>query len=85
MDLLKVAQDALAQQPKEFPNFKAGDTVTVTYVIKEENKEFMGTPIQPLRQYLVSNARFRHIDEMARKLEKLEKELAELKGKKEGN
>ena len=39
MDLLKVAQDALAQEPKEFPNFKAGDTVTVTYVIKEENKE----------------------------------------------
>ena len=47
--------------------------------IKEENKEFMGTPIQPLRQYLVSNARFRHIDEMARKLDALEKELAELK------
>jgi UDP-3-O-[3-hydroxymyristoyl] glucosamine N-acyltransferase len=52
--------------------------------IKEENKEFMGTPIQPLRQYLISNARFRHIDEMARKLEKLEKELAELKDRKEG-
>ena len=47
--------------------------------IKEENQEFMGTPIQPLRKYLVSNARFRHIDEMARKLEALEKELAELK------
>ena len=39
----------------------------------------MGTPIQPLRKYLVSNARFRHIDEMASKLEALEKELAELK------
>ena len=47
--------------------------------IKEENKEFMGTPIQPLRQYLVSNARFRHIDEMARKLDALEKELKTLK------
>ena len=47
--------------------------------IKEENQEFMGTPIQPLRKYLVANARFRHIDEMARKLEALEKELAELK------
>ena len=50
MDLLKVAQDALAQQPKEFPNFKAGDTITVTYVIKEENKErqqkFRGVVIQ---------------------------------------
>ena len=50
--------------------------------IKEANQAFMGTPIQPLRQYLVSNARFRHIDEMARKLDQLEKELAELKGKK---
>ena len=49
--------------------------------IKEENQKFMGTPIQPLRQYLVSNARFRHIDEMARKLEELEKELRELKDK----
>ena len=47
--------------------------------IKEENQAFMGTPIQPLRQYLVSNARFRHIDEMARKLEQLEKELEKLK------
>jgi ribosomal protein L29 len=44
----------------------------------------MGTPIQPLRQYLVSNARFRHIDEMARKLERLEKELADLRSQKEG-
>ncbi len=48
--------------------------------IKEENQEFMGTPIQPLRKYLVSNARFRHIDEMARKIDALEKELAALKG-----
>ena len=47
--------------------------------IKVENQEFMGTPIQPLRQYLVANARFRHIDEMARKLDALEKELKELK------
>ena len=52
--------------------------------IRVENQEFMGTPIQPLRQYLVSNARFRHIDEMARKLDALEKELAELKGGKDG-
>ena len=52
--------------------------------IKEKNQAFMGTPIQPLRQYLVANARFRHIDEMARKLEQLEKELAELKGQQGG-
>ena len=50
--------------------------------IKEENQEFMGTPIQPMRQNLVSNARFRHIDEMARKLDALEKELKALKDSK---
>lgn len=50
--------------------------------IREENQQFMGTPIQPLRQYLVSNARFRHIDEMARKIDALEKELKELKSQK---
>lgn len=58
---------------------KFGGQCGVMGSIKEENQEFMGTPIQPLRQYLKSNARFRHIDEMARKLEALEKELAELK------
>ncbi len=40
----------MAQEPKKFPNFKAGDTITVTYVIKEENKErqqkFRGVVIQ---------------------------------------
>ena len=50
--------------------------------IKQENQEFMGTPILPLRQYLTSNARFRHIDEMARKIDALEKELEQLKSKK---
>lgn len=47
--------------------------------IKQENQAFMGTPILPLKQYLTSNARFRHIDEMARKIDELEKELKELK------
>jgi len=50
MDLIKVAQQAFAQEPKEFPQFKAGDTITVTYKIKEENKErlqkFRGVCIQ---------------------------------------
>lgn len=58
---------------------KFGGQCGVMGDIKQENQEFMGTPIQPLRQYLVSNARFRHIDEMARKLDALEKELKELK------
>ena len=58
---------------------KFGGQCGVMGSIKEENQEFMGTPIQPLKQYLKSNARFRHIDEMARKLDELEKELAELK------
>ena len=58
---------------------KFGGQCGIMGSIKEENQEFMGTPIQPLRQYLVSNARFRHIDEMARKLDALEKELEKLK------
>lgn len=50
MDLIKIAEQALAQEQKTFPQFKAGDTVTVTYKIKEENKErlqkFRGVVIQ---------------------------------------
>ena len=55
MDLMKVACDALAQEKKNFPEFKAGDTITVAYKIKEdsakgENKEriqkFRGIVIQ---------------------------------------
>ena len=58
---------------------KFGGQCGVMGSIKEKGQEFMGTPIQPLRQYLVSNARFRHIDEMARKIEALEKEVERLK------
>ena len=32
---MKVACDALAQEQKNYPDFKAGDTVTVAYKIKE--------------------------------------------------
>lgn len=50
MDLIKIAQQACAQETKALPNFKAGDTITVTYKIKEENKErlqkFRGVVIQ---------------------------------------
>ena len=50
MDLLKVAEQSFAQEQKNFPEFKAGDTITVTYKIKEENKErlqsFRGVVIQ---------------------------------------
>ena len=36
MDLLKVAEQAfLNEKVAEFPSFRAGDTVTVTYRIKE--------------------------------------------------
>jgi large subunit ribosomal protein L19 len=38
MDLLKVAEEAFATK-KEHPAFKSGDTVTVSYRIKEGNKE----------------------------------------------
>lgn len=50
MDLIKIAEQACAQEICDFPKFKAGDTVTVTYKIKEENKErlqkFRGVVIQ---------------------------------------
>ncbi len=38
MDLIKIAEEAFATG-KEFPKFKAGDTVTVAYRIVEGNKE----------------------------------------------
>jgi large subunit ribosomal protein L19 len=50
MDLIKVAQEAFAQEVKEVPAFKSGDTITVHYKIKEGNKEriqnFRGVVIQ---------------------------------------
>ena len=38
MDLIKIAEVAFATQ-KEHPAFKSGDTVTVSYRIREGNKE----------------------------------------------
>ncbi|MBQ9202215.1 MAG: 50S ribosomal protein L19 [Bacteroidales bacterium] len=38
MDLIKIAEEAFATG-KTHPDFKAGDTVTVAYRIKEGNKE----------------------------------------------
>lgn len=38
MDLIKVAEEAFNQK-KEFPAFKAGDTITVAYKIIEGSKE----------------------------------------------
>ena len=38
MDLIKVAEEAFATG-KEFPKFKAGDTITVAYKIIEGSKE----------------------------------------------
>ena len=38
MDLIKVAEEAFATK-KEHPAFKSGDTITVSYRIKEGNKE----------------------------------------------
>ncbi len=51
MDLIKVVEQAFAnEQVASYPKFKAGDTVTVTYRIKEGDKErlqkFRGTVIQ---------------------------------------
>lgn len=38
MDLIKVVESKLAIQ-KQYPEFKSGDTITVSYKIKEGNKE----------------------------------------------
>lgn len=38
MDLMKIVQEQLTEKV-EHPNFKAGDTITVHYKIKEGNKE----------------------------------------------
>ena len=51
MDLINVVDKAFENKKAEsYPEFKAGDTVTVTYKIKEENKErlqkFRGIVIQ---------------------------------------
>ena len=51
MDLIKVAEQAFAGgKAAEFPEFKAGDTITVTYRIKEGDKDrlqkFRGVVIQ---------------------------------------
>lgn len=48
-DLMKFVEDHMVEQ-KELPNFKAGDTVTVHYKIKEGDKEriqqFQGVVLQ---------------------------------------
>ncbi|MEG0518983.1 MAG: 50S ribosomal protein L19 [Bacteroidales bacterium] len=50
MDLIKIAEQAFAGEKAEYPAFKAGDTITVTYKIKEGDKErlqkFRGVVIQ---------------------------------------
>jgi large subunit ribosomal protein L19 len=49
MELMKIVNEALAVKTN-FPKFKAGDTITVSYKIKEGNKEriqqFRGVVIQ---------------------------------------
>ena len=51
MDLIKIVDEAFANENvAKFPEFKAGDTITVTYRIKEGDKErlqnFRGVVIQ---------------------------------------
>lgn len=50
MDLMKIAQEQTKIEVKARPAFKAGDTVTVVYKIKEGNKEreqlFQGVVLQ---------------------------------------
>lgn len=49
--------------------------------VKQTNQDFMGTPTMPLRQYMKASARIRHIDEMAKTIDRLEKEIEQLKSK----
>ncbi|MBR4228869.1 MAG: 50S ribosomal protein L19, partial [Bacteroidales bacterium] len=51
MDYIKIVEQAFSQnKAASYPDFKAGDTITVTYRIKEGDKErlqkFRGTVIQ---------------------------------------
>ena len=50
MDLMKVAEDSFKRDETDFPEFSAGDTISVHYKIREGNKEriqvFRGTVIQ---------------------------------------
>jgi large subunit ribosomal protein L19 len=50
MDLIKIALQAFLGEQKQYPSFRAGDTITVTYKIVEGNKErlqkFKGVVIQ---------------------------------------
>lgn len=39
MDLIKIAEESFAKEKKEFPAFRSGDTITVSYRIAEGNKE----------------------------------------------
>ncbi|MDR3297094.1 MAG: 50S ribosomal protein L19 [Prevotellaceae bacterium] len=49
-ELIRVAEAAFYANKKQFPDFKSGDTITVTYRIVEETKErlqkFKGVVIQ---------------------------------------
>ena len=49
-NLIAVAQEAFKQETAELPNYKAGDTITVTIKIREGNKErlqnFRGVVLQ---------------------------------------
>lgn len=51
MDFIKLVEDSFANEKvASYPNFKAGDTITVTYKIKEGDKEreqkFKGVVLQ---------------------------------------
>jgi len=50
MDFIKIAEEAFITEAKEFPSFGAGDTISISYKIKEGNKErvqiFKGVVIQ---------------------------------------
>ncbi|MFI3263125.1 MAG: 50S ribosomal protein L19 [Rikenellaceae bacterium] len=50
VNLIKIASESFLTEAKSYPEFKSGDTITVTYKIKEGSKErlqsFRGVVIQ---------------------------------------
>ena len=58
---MKVACEAMAQEKKNFPDFKAGDTITVAYKIKEDSaKGESKERIQKFRGIVLQKRGFGH-------------------------
>ncbi len=83
MDLIKVAEEAFATG-KQFPEFKAGDTITVAYKIIEGSKE----RIQLYRGVVIKSIEVNKVGKVRRSklyyLRKLTGKAARIKEKRSG-